>query len=471
MKDPQKIHNYFKPILEGLENPTKEEKKATQVALESFSNNIRSTPSLPSDSIDAIQEGLSQLRLLSPNDTELQRIADNILRTITPIPSSSSSAIQSPPRLTSSPRFILNPSLYQNNTALSPTYYEEHFTQAIHDAALALRHTLQRNKNAPILHVFQNLALTRKNIAIEQKSLGAEDFGVKRDGELVTEFLPGGPYDEYEKKILGSLSQLCQANKEELLQKGSFEILGQEVQGIPSKFSCNLINKAELLSVLNRIRPPTPDQRNTVAHLGFILQNAFDILPEKKEDVFLLLNQPHIGLMHTTTRATVSNESCPLTEYFFFFNQAELEKDLPQFSGIDLEWRFPSTEAQNPPKTPALLTLHHSQPYYGTKLVEYINKHQLPLCLASKTLPELKENIGVFLYLSAQATLYKRGSASIAEMQAKTICEAFGYKLEYGKEFSTEGKRPLTDLDALTSITLDEYMVDFLSKIELTPIS
>ena len=75
-----------------------------------------------------------------------------------------------------------------------------------------------------------------------------------------------------------------------------------------------------------------------------------------------------------------------------------------------------------------------------------------------------------FLYLSAQSTLYKRGSASIAEMQARTICEALSYRMEYGKAFSTDTKRPLADLDALTSITVEDFMLDFLSKCELTPL-
>ncbi|MES2198557.1 MAG: hypothetical protein V4489_00100, partial [Chlamydiota bacterium] len=392
------------------------------------------------------------------SNPDLQRLTGEILSTIASRPSS--------------PRFIFNPSPYQSNPSLSPTFFEESCEQSIQRTAKKVKEALGSNKTYLAISVLHRLEKERRDIALEQGSIDANRFGVERSvmDDLTTPLLPNTAYEEYEKKFLNTLSQLCKTHKTDLLNGRQFEISSKKMQGISSNFLCKIVDTQKILSCLSEQESLHYDQQAEVDFLLFISNHFFKKKLEKLEDLETFLNQPDIVFMHAKTQGDITKQQIPLSQYFFFFHKSELEKDLPEFAKTELEWNLPFEESQKFLKTPSLLTLVHPNPYYAGSVMSYIDGHQLPLCFNSTSESALKENLGLFFYLYAQATPYERGSASIGEMKAKTVCEAKNYKMEYGEAISFENERPLPDLDALTSTSLDEYMPDFLSKCVLTPL-
>ncbi|MES2199809.1 MAG: hypothetical protein V4489_06545, partial [Chlamydiota bacterium] len=393
------------------------------------------------------------------SNPDLQRLTGEILSTIASTPSS--------------PRFILNPSPYQSNLDLPPTYFEKSCKIVVDLTAEKVKKALKTGDFDLAVTILRGLAQERQVIATEQGSIDAKYFGAKRSdmNDLVTPLLPNTAYEEYERKFLNDLSQLCGAHKAALLDKEGLKISSKKMQGISSSFLCKATSLKEILSHLTDNKYENiQDWKLELDHLVFVATHFFKKSMKILKDFETFLDQPHIALMHTTTHLNMNEEKVPLSQFFFFFHQSELDKKLPEFAKTELDWNLPSNKPQVFLKTPSLLTLIHSDPSSVDQIMSYIDTKQLPLCFNSKTESELKEHVGLFLYLFAQATPYERGSAAIGEMMAKSICEAMGYKMEYGEALSFETESPLPDLDALTSITLDDYMQDFLSKCELEPL-
>lgn len=82
-------------------------------------------------------------------------------------------------------------------------------------------------------------------------------------------------------------------------------------------------------------------------------------------------------------------------------------------------------------------------------------------CLNSDSEESLKQNVATFRYLFGHAAPYIRGSAAIAEWIEKAIYLQKEYEFDY-----TSGS---ADLDAMTSLSLAEFVDTYVSKAILTP--
>jgi hypothetical protein len=92
--------------------------------------------------------------------------------------------------------------------------------------------------------------------------------------------------------------------------------------------------------------------------------------------------------------------------------------------------------------------------------LEKIIEEQFHLCLLKEPdTNRLKKKVAIFRYLLAQATLYQRGSAAIAEWIEKAIYKYHGFNFDYKypKETLLE-KKPSGDLDAFTNLHLTKYL-------------
>lgn len=334
------------------------------------------------------------------------------------------------------PRFKISLKDYQNNKSLPITYFETQSKEVVSliskeiEAAKALN-TL----DACFDEVMAKIARTRYELAENQETTDLLYFGQERK---LTLFSPLHLIDhkEYGENFLSLIWKACQNNEMSLKSNRFITIEKPPIQGCSSKFHISLPSRVQLIHSFTCSQDPT------------LIDRLNSMSPESKES-FYANALSHNSFLYARVEFKKDGLSHPLSDYFIFFR-----------NGIS----YPLSDCHISFDENVSIVLLHQSPEFIEATLKEIKKCFLK-CVQSENEEEILFNLALMRYLFAHVAPYQRGSAWTAEILEKAILYP-KYAFSYGAS-SDSGSLPRADLDALLTLTLEDFTKDYLSKVKL----
>jgi hypothetical protein len=319
--------------------------------------------------------------------------------------------------LVSTAGFRFDKTLYQSNESLPDNYFQLETDKIVKKVSLQIERAIQSgSESACFKELIESLGKERQKIANMQLGKESSEFGVIRKEGSYTN-LNSALYKEYQNKFLVEVLPLLQSsyNQPALIA----EVVDQEIQ-----------EHKTTLKVMGRGIPPP---------------SGFFPLDWMKEGDDL---KKYENVVYIEASIRKGAESLFLTRYYV---------------GIDNDALQGSSGSYNDP----VVVIYHTNPVEVSKCIKGSLSSLFSLCIHSKgvSLDVLKERVGVFRYLLAQAAPYQRGSAAIGEWLERGIYQYLGYDFLYRSP--VEGGRPIVDLDALTSLSLSAFLEEYKAKADV----
>ena len=372
----------------------------------------------------------------------LERLAPVVTEEEVKAEAFSSSSV--PPRalVEEKPALQVNLSMYQPTEGLPKDYFQTESKRVVNETVETIGKAVEKGVdlkaifNKEFTGLVSSLGEERAKIARAQGSTArigySSAFGWQRrpnKGEEVFTSLNESQYKPYEKKFVQALRPLCRS----FAQGQKAVIQDRAIHGY----------KSQLAIVGQREKAPSRVFDYQLERMGVVgddlksYDNTFYVEESLEKD----------GQIHATSKyyVGVSNE--------------------------DLSGSSEKKSSKDP-----LVVIYHQESDDAVPMMREVVASAFKECIDSKGKdPQvIKEKLAIFRYLFAHATPYMRGSAAVGEWFEKAIYKHCGYDFEYKLPLSSSGEvtgRPTADLDVLTSLSLSEFMGDYLSKAVLTEIS